>query len=194
MKHAVILAHPNPKSFNATIANAYVEAAVAHGHEARLRDLYAMDFDPRLKASEIPGPKGFAPAKDVAAERKFLSLADVFVFVYPFWINAAPAILKGYMERVFGMGFAYRPGKGGIEPMLTGKKMISFTSSGAPIEWVKKTGAWDAARKLFDEHASLITGLTVVDHIHFGNVIPGMRADVVERCIAKVDEAVAKYF
>ncbi|HUJ02161.1 MAG TPA: NAD(P)H-dependent oxidoreductase [Rhizomicrobium sp.] len=194
MKHAVILAHPNPKSFNATIANAYVKAAVAHGHEARLRDLYAMDFDPRLKASEIPGPKGFAPAKDVAAERKFLSLADVFVFVYPFWINAAPAILKGYMERVFGMGFAYRPGKGGIEPMLTGKKMISFTSSGAPIEWVKKTGAWDAARKLFDEHASLITGLTVVDHIHFGNVIPGMRADVVERCVAKVDEAVAKYF
>lgn len=194
MKHCVILAHPNPKSFNATIANAYCKAAVARGHEARLRDLYVMDFDPRLKASEIPGPNGFQPGADVQAERKFLSQADVFVFVYPFWINAAPAILKGYMERVFGMGFAYKPGKGGIEPMLSGKKMISFTSSGAPIEWVKKTGAWEAERKLFDEHASMITGLEVVDHIHFGNVVPGLRADVVERYIGTVEKAVAKYF
>lgn len=194
MKHCVILAHPNPKSFNATIANAYCKAAVARGHEARLRDLYAMDFDPRLKASEIPGPKGFKPAKDVQDERKFLAQADVFVFVYPFWINAAPAILKGYMDRVFGMGFAYKPGKGGIEPMLKGKKMISFTSSGAPIEWVKKTGAWDAGRKLFDEHAGMITGMEVVDHIHFGNVVPGMRADVVERYVGMVEKAVAKYF
>ena len=194
MKHAVILAHPNPESFNATIAKAYCKAVIARGHEARLRDLYAMNFDPRLQASEIPGPKGFTPGEDVQAERKFLSQADVFVFVYPFWINAAPAILKGYMERVFGMGFAYKPGKGGIEPMLTGKKMLSFTSSGAPVEWVKKTGAWDAARKLFDEHASLITGMTVVEHVHFGDVIPGMRADAVERCIGSVQKTAAKYF
>ncbi len=194
MKHAVILAHPNPHSFNATIAGAYIKAAAARGHEARLHDLYAMDFDPRLKASEIPGAKGFAPGPDVLAERETLGPADVFVFVYPFWINAAPAILKGYMERVFGMGFAYRPGQGGIEPLLKGRKMLSFTSSGAPLDWVKQTGAWDAEKKLFDEHASLITGLTVLDHIHFGNVVPGMRADVVERHVAEVEKTVAKYF
>ena len=194
MKHAVILAHPNPQSFNATIAKAYIKAATARGHEARLRDLYAMDFDPRLKASEIPGPKGFTPAPDVRAERENLKSADVFVFVYPFWINAAPAILKGYMERVFGMGFAYQPGHGGIEPLLKGRKMISFTSSGAPLEWVKQTGAWDAEKKLFDEHASLITGMTVLDHIHFGDVVPGMRIDVVERHVAEVEKTVAKYF
>ena len=194
MKHVIILAHPNPESFNATIARAYARAVEARGGQAHLRDLYAMDFDPRLKAGEIPGPKGFSPGKDVEAERALLKDADVFAFVYPFWINSAPAILKGYMERVFGMGFAYRPGKGGIEPMLTGKKMISFTSSGAPTEWVKKTGAWDAETKLFDEHAGLVTGLAVADHIHFGNVVPGMRADVVERHVAEVQKAVARHF
>lgn len=194
MKHAIIVAHPNPDSFNATIAKAYCEAVKARGSAAILRDLYAMDFDPRLKAEEIPSPKGFQPAEDVRAERALLKDVDVFAFVYPFWVNAPPAILKGYIDRVFGLGFAYQPGSGGIEPMLTGRKMISFTSSGAPTDWVKKTGAWDAERKLFDEHVGLVTGLRIVDHIHFGNVIPGMRADMVNRHIESVRAAVAKYF
>jgi len=194
MKHSIIVAHPNPGSFTMTIAKAYARAAEARGHSANLRDLYAMDFDPCLKASEIPGPKGFAPANDVRAERTALKGTDVFVFVYPFWVNAPPAILKGYIDRVFGMGFAYAPGKDGIQPLLSGHKMISFTSSGAPMEWVRKTGAWDAERKLFDEHVAMVTGLNVMDHIHFGDIIPGIRADVVERHVQAVNNAVAKYF
>ncbi len=58
MKHAVIVAHPNPDSFTLAVARTYCEAVTAKGHEPLLRDLYAMDFDPRLKASEIPRPHG----------------------------------------------------------------------------------------------------------------------------------------
>jgi len=194
MKHTIIVAHPNQASFNLTIAKAYAQAAEARGHRVSLRDLYEMNFDPRLKASEIPGPKDFAPDSDVRAERDLLKDCDVFAFVYPFWMNSPPAILKGYIERVFGMGFGYGPGKDGIEPLLAPRKMISFTSSGAPTEWVKTSGAWDAERKLFDEHLGLVTGLTVTDHIHFGNIIPGMRADVVERHVQTVRAAVARHF
>lgn len=194
MKHAIIVAHPNPDSFTLTIAKAYSAAVEKRGQTATLRDLYAMAFDPCLKAGEIPGPKGFAPADDVRAERTIVKDADVFAFIYPFWVNAPPAILKGYIDRVFGMDFAYRPGKGGIEPLLTGRKMISFSSSGAPMEWVRQTGAWDAERKLFDEHLGMVTGLGVADHIHFGGIVPGIRADVVDRHVQTVKEAVAKYF
>lgn len=194
MKHAVIVAHPNPESFTLSVARTYCEAVTAKGHEPLLRDLYAMDFDPRLKADEIAGSKAFAPAEDVKAERERLKDVDVFAFIYPFWINAPPAILKGYIDRIFGMGFAYAPGKEGNKPQLAGRKMISFTSSGAPTEWVHRTGAWDAERTLFDQHIAALSGLSILDHVHFGGIVPGIRADVVERHFASVRATVAKYF
>ncbi|MGB8363432.1 MAG: NAD(P)H-dependent oxidoreductase [Rhizomicrobium sp.] len=194
MKHAIIVAHPNPASFTLSVARAYEAAITAAGHSAVMRDLYAMQFDPRLAADEIPGAKGFAPHDDVKTERKLLFDVNVFAFVYPLWLNAPPAILKGYLDRVFGMGFAYGPVGGGTQQFLTGRTMISFTSSGAPEEWVKKTGAWDALRKLFDEHFAAVCGLDILDHVHFGGVVPGMRPDAVERLLEEMRAAVARHF
>lgn len=188
MKHAVIAAHPDAKSFTLSVARAYCQAARDRGHDVLLRDLYRMNFAPCLEASEIPKPGGFSPGNDVVVERQLLSDVDMFAFVYPFWMNAQPAMMKGYIDRVFGMGFAYGMGKGGNVPLLKGRKMVSFTSSGAPMKWVAKTGAWDAARKLFDEHFAAVCGLDVVDHVHFGSIGPGIRADAVERFLAQVRE------
>jgi NAD(P)H dehydrogenase (quinone) len=72
--------------------------------------------------------------------------------------------------------------------------MISFTSSGAPMDWVASTGAWDATRKLFDEHFASVCGLEVVDHVHFGSIVPGIRADAVERFLARVRETFTRHF
>lgn len=105
MKHAVIVAHPNVDSFTLTVARTWAEAAKAAGHTVELRDLYRIGFDPRLQDEEIPRPDGFQPGKDVLAERAAIGDADVFVFVYPLWFYAPPAMLKGYVDRVFGMGF-----------------------------------------------------------------------------------------
>ncbi len=194
MKHAVIAAHPDPGSFTLSVARLYCETVTARGQEAALHDLYAMAFDPLLRADEIPGHAGFAPRDDVRTERAALKDADVFVFVYPFWINAAPAILKGYLDRVFGLGFAYGPKGSADQPLLTGKKMLSFTSSGAPTQWVESSGAGAAERLLFDRHLAALSGLQVRDHIHFGGIVPGIRADVVERHFETVRKTVEKYF
>jgi NAD(P)H dehydrogenase (quinone) len=194
MKHAVVIAHPRAKSFTHSVADAWQAAVASAGHAVLVRDLYAMDFDPRLAAGELPFDPGFAPGDDVKAERALLGDADVFVFVYPLWFNAPPAILKGYCERVFGPGFAYAPGTGGSNPLLTGRKLISFTSSGAPTDWVESTGAFDALTTLFDKHFAEVCGLSVVDHVHFGYVVPGMRTDAAERLLARVPEAFARHF
>lgn len=194
MHHAVIVAHPNPDSFNLAMARAYAAAAQAQGDTVALRDLYRMDFDPRLGAGEIPGPSGFQAGADVVAERAALSPVDVFVFVYPLWFNAPPAMLKGYLDRVFGMGFGYGPGPEGNRPLLRGRRMISLSSSGAPQAWMRQTGMWDATRKLFDEHFSGVCGLTVVDHLHFGGIVPGITAEAVKGCADQVAEAVARHF
>jgi NAD(P)H dehydrogenase (quinone) len=194
MKHVVILAHPNPASFNASVAQAYVLAATALGHTVLVRDLYAMDFDPRLSAIELPFAENFEPGADVRAERSLLGDADVYALVYPLWLNAPPAIMKGYLERVFGWGFAYGRDGHGTEPLLAGKRLISFSSSGAPQRWVEESGAMQAIRALFDSHFATICGLTAVDHIHFGHIVPGIREDVVLGMLEQVGKSVRRHF
>jgi len=194
MKHAVIVAHPLAKSFTMAVASACCEAARGKGQDADLRDLYRMNFAPTLDADELPKPGGFTPGQDVVEERRRLSRTDVFAFVYPFWMNAQPAMMKGYIDRVFGLGFAYGSSASGNVPLLKGRKMISFTSSGAPLQWVMDSGAWDAARRLIDRHFADVCGLELVDHIHFGGVVPGIRGDVVEKHLDCVRETVARHF
>ena len=194
MQHALIVAHPNPRSFVASLALAYGEAVGGLGQKTIMRDLYGMSFDPCLKADEIPTSAGFAPRADVVGERVILREIDVFALFYPFWLNAPPAMLKGYLDRVFGMGFAYGKGRGGNEPLLRGRKLISFTTSGAPTEWVMKTGALEAVRALFDEHVAAVCGLQVIEHMHFGGIVPGIRGDVVTRHQQAVRDLVARQF
>lgn len=193
MKHVVIFAHPKAESFTGSVANAYAEAAAGLGHQIVMRDLYRMHFDPRLPEDELPFAGGAHPRPDVAAERQLLADADVFALIYPFWLNAPPAILKGYLDRVFGYGFAY--GKSGrSEPLLQGKRLIIFSSSGAPLDWVRGTGAFGAVEKLFDSYFAELCGLAFVDHVHFGGIVPMIRADAVAAKLDSVREAVKKHF
>lgn len=195
MKHAVIVTHPNPESFTLTMARTWCETAVAAGHKAELRDLYSLGFDPRLQDGEIPRPAGFRPGDDVLREREAIADAEAFVFFYPLWFYAPPAMLKGYMDRVFGMGFGYGPHQlDGAQGLLQGRKMLSFTSSGAPAFWVEKRGDLAAIRRLFDDHFAQVCGLQVLDHVHFGGVVPGMRKDALERHQATVRETFARFF
>jgi NAD(P)H dehydrogenase (quinone) len=184
MKHAVIVAHPRVTSFTRSLARGYVDAVHAMGHRTEVRDLYVLNFDPRLRADEIPDAAGFAPGDDVKAERALLADADVFAFFYPFWFNAPPAMLKGYLERVFGMGFSYSRISGGTKPLFAGRKMFSVSTSGAPQDSVRQTGAPDAERKLFDIILPRC-GHDVVDHA-FRWYRSGIRSDFAERCVDDV--------
>lgn len=194
MKHAIIVAHPRQDSLTGAVARTYADALRGFGEEVLLRDLYALGFDPCLKAAEIPGPKGYEAAPDVAAERELLSEVQAFTFVYPLWFNAPPAILKGYVDRVFSMGFGYLPGFGGTEPGLGGRQLISFTSSGAPDAWVASTGALDALRQVFDSHIAAVCGLTVIDHIHFGGMVPGVTEEAFDDTLEAVRAAARRHF
>ncbi len=194
MKHAVIIAHPNADSLTCTVAKTYADGVRALGQQVVVRDLYRMGFDPCLKASEIPKPSGFQFGADVVAERELLADVDVFAFVYPLWFNASPAMLKGYVDRVFSMGFGYEPAMGGTEPLLEGKRMISFTSSGAPDHWVRETGALQALMALFDRHVSAMCGLQMIDHVHAGGIVSDMNDVAVEDVLDGVRRAVKAHF
>jgi NAD(P)H dehydrogenase (quinone) len=193
MKHAVIFAHPNEQSFTASVAQTYAQEGRRAGHEIVVRDLYRLKFDPLLKLEELPRAD-FAPAPDVAAERDVLRTADIFVLVYPLWLNTPPAMMKGYLERVFGFGFAYG-GKGeSANPLLTGRKLLAFSSSGAPVEWVERTGALDAIHALFDNYFATLCGMDFLGRTHFGQVVPGATGDFIQARLAEVQTTFQHHF
>jgi NAD(P)H dehydrogenase (quinone) len=194
VRHLVVLAHPAPDSFNAAAAHAYAEAVEALSHAVEIRDLYRIGFDPRLPAHELPWREDFAPAADVLVEREALARAESLVFVYPLWFNAPPAMLKGYVERVLGVGFAYEPAGGGTQPLLTGKSLITISTSGAPQAWVDQTGAVARLRAGFDEHLAAVCGLTVLEHLNLGGVTPGIRPDAAQQLFDRVSALARQLF
>lgn len=194
MKHAVIVAHPKLRSFTHAVADAYAEALRAIGDEVILRDLYAMGFDPCLKASEVPSTAGYQAAEDLIAERAVLADVEVFTLVYPFWFNAPPAILKGYVDRVFSLGFGYRPVFGGTEPALEGRQLVSFSSSGAPDSWVANTGVLAGLERAFDGHIAAVCGLSVIEHRHFGGIVPDITQEAVDDILDIVRDTARRHF
>ena len=104
------------------------------------------------------------------------------VLVYPLWFNSAPAILKGYVDRVFGLGFGFSEHHiTGAQPLLGSKKLVSFTASGAPQRWVESSGAWAAMQAHFDQHLAAVTGMQLIGHHNIGGIVAGIRKDVVDR-------------
>lgn len=194
MKHAIIFANPRSRSFTASVAQAYAAVVTALGHEVIIRDLYSMDFDPCLKSSEQPFAENFSPGADVVAERTLLRDCEVFALVYPLRLNSPPAILKGYLERVFGFGFAYGSEGRSYNPLLGGRKLISFTSSGAPEAWLSQTGALNAIQTLFDRYFAELCGMTALGHFHAGNVTPGASEYFIRARLDDVAATVGRIF
>lgn len=140
MNAVVLLAHPNPLSFNAAIAKVVQEELEKKGASVIFKDLYAMNFDPLLSAQDFAGfHNGNLPA-DIVQEQKDIKSADIIVFVAPIWWNSVPAILRGYMDRIFSLGFAYEYTKTGPRGLLTDKKGLFITTSGADAKSAETSG------------------------------------------------------
>jgi len=174
-RHAVVLCHPERASFNHAIAEAYCTAVKGLGHDVVLRDLYAMQFDPVLKAEERPTVSGFRRSPDVDAELAQLRNCDVFVLVYPIWFGTPPAMMKGYVERVLGSGIDPKSvQQRSPTSFLAGKRLVSFTTSAMSAPWLNEQGEWMSLRYLFDRYLTNAFAMLPDQHVHFGGIVPGM--------------------
>lgn len=150
MRVLVVLAHPLKESFAASIARTAVAALEAKGHAVDLIDLYAEDFDPRLSAAERASymtGRYDRSAIEPYAER--LRAAEALVLVFPQWWFNLPAILKGFIDRVFAPGVAFDYAADGIrlEPRLDRLRHFRvFSTTGSPW-WVVKFYMGDPVRR-----------------------------------------------
>lgn len=152
----IVHAHHEPASFNAALTNAGREALESAGHEVVVSDLYAMGFDPvsdrrnfttvkdagylKQQQEELHATdnEGFAP--DLVAEMEKLLRCDALVFQFPLWWFGLPAILKGWVDRVFAMGRVYGSGRWYDDGVFRGKRAMLSVTIGASATMYADTG------------------------------------------------------
>lgn len=174
IRHVVVLGHPTPGSFNHQVADTYCEAVCACGQEVILRDLYAIGFDPLLTSEERLDANSPISAPDVIDELAALENVRALVFVYPVWFGSPPAIIKGYVDRVLGAGF--RVGQvrsGAAHPLLAGARLITFSSSGTTVPWLKDRG-YMSLRQEFDNYLTAVFAMREARRTHFDAIVDGL--------------------
>ena len=134
----VILGHPNSDSFCGALANSYIEGAKAAGNEVQLISLGNLPFDPVLH-------NGYTRIQDLepglVAAQAAITWAQHIVFVYPIWWGAMPALLKGFIDRTFlpGFAFKYREGSPLWDRLLSGRSAHLIVTMDTPpwyFRWV----------------------------------------------------------
>ena len=142
MRILVVFCHPDPQSFGAALLALARATLEAGGHELRVLDLYAMGFDPVLSREEWTSYLADTE-RNVAGVREHveaLRWAEGLILIYPTWMYGPPAMLKGWMERVWLPGVAFevpagrrRRARGALRNL---RLFVAITTSGSPWWWL----------------------------------------------------------
>lgn len=156
MNILLVSAHDDPKSYVAALHNTALGVLERAQHKVVVSDLYAQQFNPVASSIDFKTSSGthanymfeqqravntgagFSP--DVDGEMKKISDADLIIIHLPLWWGGAPAILKGWFERVFAMGFAWNSENRYSEGLLKGKRVLVTVSVGDPSSFYSAEG------------------------------------------------------
>ncbi|QDW20406.1 NAD(P)H-dependent oxidoreductase [Flavobacterium sp. KBS0721] len=167
MKNLIVYAHPNSGSLNHFFKQTVLEILQEFGEEIAVRDLNEINFNPVLSLDDMNGQRMGTVADDVKTEQDFITWADRIIFIYPIWWTGMPAIMKGYIDRVFSYGFAYRYDQGVQKGLLTGKKTIIINSHGKSNAEYEAMGMDKALILTSDTGIFTYSGLEIQQHFYF---------------------------
>ncbi|HLJ62770.1 MAG TPA: NAD(P)H-dependent oxidoreductase [Stellaceae bacterium] len=182
MRVFIVHAHHEPTSFNGALTREAVAALTSAGDEVVVSDLYAMGFDPvsdrrnfltaadpeRLQQQdeEIHASKHNSYVPALQAEMDKLLWCDTLIFQFPMWWFGLPAILKGWVDRVFTVGRAYGGGRWFDRGVLTGKRAMCSLTTGSPYPRFSQNGInGPITSALFPIHHGILqfVGFTVIE-------------------------------
>ncbi len=179
MKILLVFCHPRRDSFTGAVADAFADAAGKAGHEIEFADLYAENFDPRLYEPDEPDwdntDKKYST--EVQAEMARIKRSDAIVFVCPIWWWSMPAMLKGWIDRVWNLGFAYGTAK---VPLSHG---LMIGTAAAPADAFAKRGYDTAIDAQVDTGIMNYCGIATsrIELFHDTTSDDGTRAGLLER-------------
>lgn len=171
MNHLIVYAHPFEDSFNHAILENAVAALESKGHSVMVRNLYAIGFNPVLSPKDFKELRSGHTPEDIATEQAYIKKADAITFIYPLWWTGLPAILQGYIDRIFAYGFAYQYNKEGmVEGLLAGKKGLMITTHGTPNMYYDASGMTQSLKQTTDEGIFGFCGVETLDHLFLGGI------------------------
>ncbi|MBD2868867.1 NAD(P)H oxidoreductase [Paenibacillus arenilitoris] len=134
MKILTVVSHPRVQSLTFSVADRFTQGLVDAGHEMEVLDLHRSGFNPVLWEADEPDSstdrKIYSPEVETEIER--MKQHDALAYIFPIWWHSFPAILKGYIDRVWNNGFAYGSNK------LHHKKVLWIGLASAPKEHYEK--------------------------------------------------------
>lgn len=181
----VILGHPRTDSLCGALATAYVDAATAAGNDVRRINVGELSFDPILHG----GYGAVQPLEpDLAAAQEAIAWAQHLVFAYPIWWGALPALLKGFIDRSFlpGFAFRYRSGSQFWDRLLAGRSAHLLVTMDSPpwyFRWINRMPGHNQMKRTILE----FSGIRPVTIDSFGPVkgsTPEKRASWIARAKA----------
>ncbi len=158
MRALIVVSHPNPQSLTHAVAQRTADAFRSGGekHTVEIADLEAEGFDPRFTSDDhAVHLKGNKAPPDVEIEQQRIERADTLIIVYPVYWWSMPAILKGWIDRVFTRGWAYEDGPKGVIGKLNHLPVHTLALGGA-------------SQSTYERHGYVSAMKTQIDHGIFG--------------------------
>ncbi|MXO04857.1 NAD(P)H-dependent oxidoreductase [Flavobacterium sp. HBTb2-11-1] len=185
MRHLIIYAHPNWESLNGKFKDALQGYLLQKGNEVIVRDLYELQFDPVLSLQDMEGQRKGKVEDDVRLEQEFISWAEHITFIHPIWWTGMPAVMKGYIDRVFSYGFAYRYDQGVQKELLKGKQAVIINTHGKSHDEYREIGMDRALRLTSDKGIYNYCGFEISQHFFFEKA-DRVDAETVESWITEI--------
>lgn len=178
MRVLVVLAHPRPESLNHALARELCAGLRDSGHEVDLADLYAEGFRPELDAEDFRAFGDGATPDDIRGYQERVRSAGALAFVFPVWWFSPPAMMKGFVERVFFEGFAFRFGRGGrVIGLLSHERALVLNTGGASSAMVQLFGFAKPADQMFCEWTLKFCGVKDVRRVLMNGVVDASDAE-----------------
>lgn len=195
MNISIILAHPNPGSFNHAVAQTAAAELRQAGHSVRLHDLCAEQFDPVLPAEELARDARLGTV--VRQHCREIAEADGIIIVHPNWWDMPPAVLKGWLDRVLRQGLAYRfttneKGEGVAQGLLRARSAIVFNTANTP-DAAEQALYGDPLETLWKKCVFGLCGVKAVERRTFTVVITST-AEQRSQWLAEVREIVRRHY
>ena len=156
MNILIVSAFISPQSLTAALHNAALGTLERAGHTVSVTSLYSQQFNPVASTLDFTVSSGvsanymfeqqrtantqseFSP--DIQTEMKKVSDADIILFHFPLWWGSPPAIMKGWFERIFAMGFAWDADHRYEQGLLKGKRALICVNAGDPDAYYSADG------------------------------------------------------
>jgi NAD(P)H dehydrogenase (quinone) len=198
MNVLVVSAHDDPKSYVAALHNTALGVLERAENKVVVSDLYAQQFNPVTSLLDfkttsgihanymfeqqrsVNTGSGFSP--DLQSEMDKITNAELIIIHFPLWWGSVPAILKGWFDRVFAMGFAWNSENRYSNGLLKGKKVLLTVSVGDPKSYYSADGMHKAS---VEQHLYSIThntlafcGLDVMKPVIIDNVTASSQTEL----------------